>query len=128
MSEHDDPGHDTDPAGHAWHKNARADQIAVIFLSERTGADQLGYDAAASAMDTLAAAQPGYRGIESVRGADGFGITVSFWADEAAALAWRAHPDHRRIRDAGRGRWYTRYEVIVCAALRDYRWAVGRQS
>ena len=54
-------------------------------------------------MDALAAAQPGYRGVDSARGADGLGITVSYWADDAAAIAWRDHPEHAAIRERGRG-------------------------
>src|SRR3546814_4335243 len=76
----------------------RAGQTAVIFVSQRTDADADGYDRAAQAMAALAARQPGYRGMDSVRGADGHGITVSYWADEASALAWRDHPEHVPIR------------------------------
>ena len=65
----------------------RSGEVAVIFTSQRNGADAAGYDAAATAMATLAARQPGYRGVDSVRGADGAGITISYWADEAAAAA-----------------------------------------
>lgn len=73
-------------------------------------------------MDALAAAQPGYCGVESVRGADGVGITVSFWVDAEAALAWRDHPEHRRIREEGRAHWYARYDVVVATVTRDYAW------
>ncbi len=100
----------------------RAGQIAVIFISERTGDDEEGYALAAAAMATRAAEQPGYRGIESVRGADGIGITVSYWADEASACAWRDDPEHRAIRERGRARWYARYEVIVADVTRGYCW------
>jgi heme-degrading monooxygenase HmoA len=103
--------------------NDRTGQIAVIFLSVRTETDAEGYAAAAEAMAVLASRQPGYRGIDSTRGADGFGITVSYWADEPSALAWRANPEHSAIRDQGRGRWYQRYEVIVCTVDRAYAWA-----
>ncbi|WEJ98790.1 MAG: antibiotic biosynthesis monooxygenase [Candidatus Sphingomonas phytovorans] len=103
-------------------RDDRTGQIVVIFLSRRTVADDAGYAEAAGAMDSLAATQPGYRGIESTRGPDGLGITLSFWADEAAALAWRDHPEHKVIRDTGRARWYESYEVIVCAAQRSYAW------
>lgn len=103
-------------------RDDRTGQIVVIFLSVRTGADDAGYAVAADAMGSLAACQPGYRGIESVRGSDGLGITLSFWDDEASALRWRDHPEHKAIRDAGRDRWYTRYEVIVCSAGRSYAW------
>jgi heme-degrading monooxygenase HmoA len=104
-------------------RSDRSGQIVVIFLSIRTGADDAGYGEAAAAMESLAATQPGYRGFESTRGADGLGITLSFWADEASALLWRNHPEHKAIRDAGRDRWYQRYEVIVCEAQRSYAWA-----
>lgn len=100
----------------------RAGQTLVIFLSVRTADDDTGYAAAADEMAGLAAAQPGYRGVESTRGADGLGITISFWADEASALAWRSHPRHAEIRELGRGRWYQSYEVIVAGASRGYRW------
>ena len=57
---------------------------AVIFSSLRNGEDDAGYIAASDRMVELAAQQPGYLGVETVRGADGFGITVSYWASEAA--------------------------------------------
>ena len=100
----------------------RTRQIAVIFLSTRTDSDTAGYARAAEAMEKLAAEQPGYRGIDSARGADGIGITISWWADEASALAWRAHPEHAAIRERGREEWYSRYEVAVAAVGRSYAW------
>ena len=103
----------------------RTGEVAVIFVSQRTADDAEGYAAAAAAMDALAAEQPGYRGITSARDADGFGITVSYWADDASAKAWRDHPDHARIRTAGRARWYDRYEVVVAEVTRDYDWRRG---
>lgn len=101
----------------------RTGQIAVIFASRRNGRDAAGYADAVAAMDALAAAQPGYRGMDSTRGADGFGITVSYWADDAAALAWRDHPVHAETRDRGRADWYDRYTVTVARVERGYDWA-----
>lgn len=103
----------------------RVGQIAVIFVSQRSAEDDTGYAVAAAAMDALAAEQPGYRGITNARDADGFGITVSYWADNASAKAWRDNPDHARIRAAGRARWYDRYEVVVADVTRDYDWRRG---
>ena len=54
----------------------RTGQIAVIFLSQRTDNDAAGYAEAAEAMDRLAATQPGYCGVDSVRGADGVVFAV----------------------------------------------------
>ncbi|SFP83071.1 antibiotic biosynthesis monooxygenase family protein [Sphingomonas rubra] len=99
----------------------RTGQVAVIFVSRRAAADAAGYNAAATAMEALAAEQPGYRGIDGVRGGDG-GITISWWADEAAAVAWRAHPAHAAIRERGRADWYDAYEVAVASVSRSYAW------
>lgn len=101
----------------------RAGQIGVIFVSKRTGEDDDGYAAAADAMAVLAAQQPGYCGIESVRSADGLGITISYWRDEASARAWRDQPEHARIRELGRARWYEWYSVQVTRVERGYGWS-----
>lgn len=103
-------------------QDERTGQVAVIFVSRRTLDDDAGYAQAAAAMDALAARQPGYAGIDSARGADRIGITISYWTDAASAHAWRDHPDHARIRDAGRARWYEWYEVQVTRVERGYRW------
>ncbi|WP_373475057.1 antibiotic biosynthesis monooxygenase [Sphingorhabdus sp.] len=96
--------------------------ISVIFIAQRTGNDDEGYAAAATAMDASAAQQPGYMGMESVRGHDGLGITVSYWRSDADAKAWRDHPEHAAIRDAGRDRWYTSYTLHVAQVTRSYDW------
>ncbi len=96
--------------------------LAVIFTAWRTNVDVQGYEEAAAAMETLAAAQPGYAGIDSVRGDDGKGITVSYWQNDAAAKAWRDHPDHAAIRARGRNRWYSRYTLHVTNVERCYQW------
>lgn len=101
---------------------AQKGEVAVIFVSLRGTQDVAGYDAAADAMAVLAAAQPGYRGVDAARDADGFGITVSWWADEASAAAWRAHPDHAAIREQGRAIWYDGYALAVARVERAQDW------
>ena len=104
-------------------EHAREGQVAVIFVSQRTDEDADGYAEAAAAMAALAAAQPGYAGVESVRDSGGLGITVSYWADDASARAWRDNPEHARIRDLGRARWYDWYVLEVTRVERGYRWS-----
>lgn len=103
-------------------KNPPRGSIAVIFRSRLSGADAEGYAEAAARMDALAAEQSGYLGMESVHDAAGEGITVSWWADEAAARAWRDHPEHEATREAGRARWYDWYELAVTETVRAYSW------
>jgi heme-degrading monooxygenase HmoA len=96
--------------------------IAVIFVAQRSLDDDAGYRAAAAEMAALAATQPGYVGIDSVRGDDGLGITVSYWANDDAAKSWRDHPRHAAIRDQGRGKWYSHYDLHVAEIGRSYDW------
>lgn len=103
-------------------------QVAVIFVSIRTGEDDAGYQAAAAAMAALAAEQPGYCGMASSRASDGMGITVSYWADEAAAAAWRDNPTHMAVREAGRDRWYSAYTLDVARISRHYDWTKNDRS
>jgi len=93
---------------------------AVIFTSVATGEDPAGYAAVAERMVALAAAMPGFLGIESVRGADGVGITVSYWASEEAIRAWYQHAEHREAQRLGRERWYGRFELRVSRVERAY--------
>lgn len=94
----------------------------MIFASRRTGDDEPGYAQAAAEMEALAARQPGYRGFVATRGPDGLGIALSYWSDDGAAKAWRDHPDHARIRDLGRARWYSEYRLDVARIERNYDW------
>src|SRR3546814_4424876 len=72
---------------------------AVVFSSLRRGGDDDGYVAAAGRMVELAREQPGFLGVESTRGAAGFGITVSYWESEEAIRAWRRHAEHAATRE-----------------------------
>jgi heme-degrading monooxygenase HmoA len=96
--------------------------IAVIFVSGRNTVDPAGYAKAAEAMLAAAARRDGYLGIASARDELGLGITISWWRDEAAALAWRDDPEHARIRERGRTIWYDWYRVVVATVERAYDW------
>lgn len=93
---------------------------AVIFSSLRTDAGDDDYGRTADRMVELAAGQPGFLGVESTRGADGFGITVSYWDSEAAIAAWRRHAEHVIARERGRRAWYRHFELRVARVERAY--------
>ena len=71
---------------------------AVIFTSRRNEWDPDGYAEAAARMLELAGKQPGFLGVESARDATGFGMTISYWRDEASIAAWKRQTDHAAIR------------------------------
>jgi len=91
---------------------------AVIFTSTRTDGDN-GYSVMGARMQELAKEQPGYLGYESAR-EGAFGITVSYWADEAAAAAWKQVAEHLVAQRRGREVWYADYRVRVAVVQRDY--------
>lgn len=92
---------------------------AVIFSSVRTSGDN-GYGHTAERMVELAKKQPGYLGVESARGADGFGITVSYWESEEAIRNWKQHAEHLIAQETGIRHWYEHYELRVAKVERAY--------
>ncbi|MBD3943098.1 antibiotic biosynthesis monooxygenase [Microbacterium sp. NEAU-LLC] len=90
---------------------------AVIFTSTRSAGDN-GYEVMSARMVELAAQQPGFLGVESAR--DGLGITVSYWADESAAAAWKQVTQHVIAQKRGRDVWYDDYQVRVATVVRSY--------
>jgi heme-degrading monooxygenase HmoA len=91
----------------------------VCFSSVRTDVDN-GYGTMADAMVDLASQQPGFLGVESLRGADGFGITNSYWLDETSIRNWKKVVDHLAAQSQGRREWYRHYEVRVAKVERAY--------
>lgn len=93
---------------------------AVIFSSQRRDIDRDAYERTAVRMVELAALQPGFLGIESARGEDGFGITVSYWESEDAIAAWKANAEHLAAQNAGSKTWYAHYELRIARVERAY--------
>lgn len=123
------------PAMQEWEAGAKAEPppkasapgsaqqtYAVIFSSRHSSHPEhlKGYDETADAMEELAAKQPGFLGMESARGADGFGITVSYWDSLEAIAAWKANDKHRSVQERGKSHFYERYSVRVCSVERTY--------
>jgi len=94
--------------------------FAVVFSSQRTAADDPGYERMAARMVELAAVQPGYLGIESARDSAGFGISVSYWSSEQALLGWKANLEHLAAQELGRSLWYAGYRLRVARVERAY--------
>ena len=92
---------------------------AVVATTVRTAGDQ-GYGDMAAAMLDLARQQPGFLGVESVRNADGQGITVSYWKDPDSIAAWRKHSEHREAQQRGRNEWYAGYSIRIARVERAY--------
>ena len=90
---------------------------AVIFSSHRN-ADIEGYAETAARMVELAAQQPGFLGVESVR--EDLGITVSYWSDLESIKRWKAQAEHREAQKMGKQEWYSSYKIRIALVERDY--------
>jgi heme-degrading monooxygenase HmoA len=90
---------------------------AVIFTSLRTDGDK-GYAAMADRMVELAAQQPGFLGIESVR--ENLGITVSYWDSLESIRNWKANVEHKAAQKYGRERWYSSFKIRIAKIEREY--------
>ena len=93
--------------------------FAVIFTAQRSLSGDDIYDITADRMVLLARRQPGFLGVESVRGDDGIGITVSYWVDRNAIANWRQHAEHLAAQALGRQEFYDWYRVRVAEVVAE---------
>ena len=93
--------------------------FAVIFTAQRSLSGDDIYDITADRMVLLARRQPGFLGVESVRGDDGIGITVSYWVDRDAIANWRQQAEHLAAQALGRQEFYEWYRVRVAEVVAD---------
>ena len=112
-------------AGSTIAKTPKPPYYAVVFTSQRTEGER-GYGAMAERMVEMASKQPGFLGVESVRGADGFGITVSYWESQEAIVAWKAVTEHKLAQETGRRTWYADFRIRVAKVERAYGKEIGQ--
>ena len=93
---------------------------AVIFSAQRNEGDDAAYTRTAERMVALAADQPGFLGIDSARGGDGFGITVSYWQSLEAIADWKRNSEHKEARAQGNEKWYQAFSLHVARVERSY--------
>ena len=93
--------------------------FTVIFTSQRSLSGDDIYDMTADRMVLLAQRQPGFLGVESVRGDDGISITVSYWVDRAAIANWRQHVEHLAAQELGRQEFYDWYRIRVAEVVSE---------
>ena len=92
---------------------------AVIFSSHRDEQPGDGFAETDEHLFALAQGQPGFLGYDTAA-ADGLGLTISYWENEAAIAAWKAVADHRAAQQEGRARWFDSYIVRVARVDRAY--------
>lgn len=71
-------------------------------------------------MFALAAEQPGYIGVETVYGEEGFGMTVSYWESLDSIRNWRNNTEHKIAQELGKAKWYEKYQIRICLVEKEY--------
>lgn len=96
--------------------------IAVIFEVEpREGGAEAYLDIAANLRPLLDEID-GFISVERFESltAPGKYLSLSFWRDEAAIMAWRSLESHRRAQSAGRAGLFRDYRLRIAHVVRDY--------
>lgn len=94
--------------------------FAVIFTAQRSLSGDDIYEITSDRMMQLAQQQPGFLGVESVRGDDGLGITVSYWLDQKSIRNWRRNSEHLVAQEMGRQEFYQWYRVRIAEVADDH--------
>lgn len=93
--------------------------FAAIFTTQRSQSGDDVYEIMASRMVALAQNQPGFLGVESVRGDDGIGITVSYWTNHEAIQKWGRQAEHVSVKAMGRQEFYHWYRIRIAEVFTD---------
>jgi heme-degrading monooxygenase HmoA len=104
--------------------------IAVIFEVEmKDGQGGRYFDLAASLRPELDKID-GFISVERFESLTNKGkyVSLSFWRDEEAVKAWRAHGGHKAVQALGKAEIFKDFRIRVASVLRDYGtkdWAAG---
>ena len=93
--------------------------FAAIFTTQRSQSGDDVYEILTSRMVALAQQQQGFLGLESVRGDDGIGITVSYWTDHKAIQNWGRQAEHASFQAMGRQEFYHWYRIRIAEVFKE---------
>jgi len=82
----------------------------------------------ANKMANMVQKQKGYLGHFSFRNEDGFGVTLSYWEDEAAILQWKNEAAHQEAQEAGQKKFYAHYSIEIGQILRSYSFSKDKSQ
>lgn len=96
--------------------------IAVIFEVEPAQGRQQEYLAIAGALREQLEAVDGFISVERFESLaqPGRFLSLSFWRDERAVMAWRTVEAHRMAQASGRAGIFDDYRLRVAEVVRDY--------
>ncbi len=97
--------------------------IVAIFRARVRPENAEEYYALADEMGEIARAMPGFISWKGYFAEDGERVSVHEWESAETLEAWRTHPEHLRIQELGRERFYDEYTLYVLDDPRTSRFA-----
>lgn len=98
--------------------------VAVISTNIHNGNDIEGYDQHMAVVVDIARSLPGFLGLESSASKLDDGRTlkvgVIYWQDMQSLEAWRAHPEHLKVKRQGKRDWYDEHNIRICQVVKHY--------
>lgn len=98
--------------------------VAVISTNIHNGNDIEGYNQHMAIVIEIAKSLPGFLGLESSASLleDGrtLKVGVIYWQDMQSLEAWRAHPEHLKVKRKGKRDWYDEHNIRICQVVKQY--------
>jgi antibiotic biosynthesis monooxygenase (ABM) superfamily enzyme len=95
--------------------------VVIVFTNRlRADADLQAYEQHGNEMYALAQQNPGFVSINEYSSEDGEHVTIVQFTTLEALEHWRTQPDHVRMQQMGRERFYDSYTIQVCNTVRQY--------
>ena len=95
--------------------------VIVLFETRlRPGVVMSEYEATAARMMELASHMPGFVSFRYFTSPEGSELAVVQFESEGTLAAWRDHPEHVKVQEEGREKFFASYRVQVCSLVREY--------
>lgn len=96
------------------------EKILTAFYSRLRPGQEAEYAPMAAKTLALAKAIPSFISFKNFTSSDGERVSIIEFAPQKAHAAWRNHRDHRAAQKLGREKFYSAFQIEVCAVVRAH--------
>ena len=97
--------------------------VVVVFRSRLRPEHAAEFHEHVAEMYALCSTMPGFLSYRVYANEDGERVSIHEWDTAEHLRAWREHPEHRRLQELGRERYYAEYTSYVCESPRESRYS-----
>jgi heme-degrading monooxygenase HmoA len=101
----------------------------VVFKSKlRAGVDEAEYNQRAEAIYNIATGLPGLISTADYAGENGERVSIIEWDTLEHLIAWRDHPEHKKVQAEGRDKYYASYSISIAKVERTSSYDAATKS